>query len=240
MTPHTVRTPDQEEILNWSNINNQIGGYCKTLADIHKDAFSNLKNFIIPDEIYEKLSETKRKEIEDNLQIISTDDPEKIQFLENVFADFTKSKQLYLVEACFKIEKIQRGYTANGRYVFGILGNWQAGHVNQLGKSPQNKEVCSVLVPGTRALVTIDSLPELLEMGIWDGEKHELVTKYTEFKTQEVEKIVEKTKVITQEKKVGVDKKQLEKAKAKVLHAWSKKWQPETVEAILNDFIKEL
>lgn len=228
-------TPTQEEVLLNKQITKLIGGYCVKHTQNNEKAFNGLKVYSITDEHYNSLPQEKQKKLDDIFDTISTDDQEKITFWDNVFGDFNKSKDLHLVTATFKIEKVYKAKTAKGRYVMGLLGNWIAGYI-----SPIDGKTNSFLLPKTKSLLTLENLKDLLHLGVWDNKNQKQITPYTKFETKEVEKIVEKTRVVTQEKKVGVDKKALEKAKAKVLHSWSKKWQPETVEAILNDFIKEL
>jgi Cft2 family RNA processing exonuclease len=225
----------QNEINIDKQIKKLVSGDCVKKSQDQEKAFFATRTSIISQERYDTLNEAQKKAINEVLQITSTDKPEEIEFLNNVFDDFDKSKDYRLLTASFKIEKITKGKTINDRLVFSILGHWECGYVNEVENG-----VNTYILPKTKSLLTITNLPELLEMGVWDNKNKKLLTKYTEFETKEVEKIVKETKIVTQEKKVGVDKKQLEKAKAKVMHSWSKKWQPETVEAILNDFIKEL
>lgn len=83
---------------------------------------------------------------------------------------------------------------------------------------------------------SVDSSSQLI---IYDVDNKEVITKHTEFKFETVEKTIEKTKIVKQEVKSGIDPNKLEKAKKKILHKWKdEKWAKN--EEVLSDFISEI
>jgi len=112
------------------------------------------------------------------------------------------------------------------------LGNFQL----FIGGEIQNFE------KGYKYVLPVQGMFRSIPYVIGNRETKEILTKQTQFEKIEIEteKIIEKTKIITQEKKTGIDKKKLDKAIAKTKHEMYKKWQPSAVDAVIDNLISNL
>jgi len=87
---------------------------------------------------------------------------------------------------------------------------------------------------GMKDAFIVGELFRSAELILVDKTENEIITKYTEFK--EVEKIKTETKVITQEKKVGLTQKEIEKALEKTRRKFEKNFFDQTLfNQILED-----
>lgn len=104
----------------------------------------------------------------------------------------------------------------------------------------KGREEPHVFFKGEKNILMGNQVLESIALTIYNKTQKKLFTTFTDFEQITTEKIVEKTKVITQDRKTGIDQKKLQKAIDKTRHTMSKKWMPNVVDDVLQELKKNL
>jgi hypothetical protein len=182
-----------------------------------------------------------RKEHPENVQLLSDEyeshreilalEPDNLEYFNSVQELMNATKQAYY-DVYMPVVNIQQIYTYRDVAVMTVkaLGNF---NLFIGGEEQEFKK-------GLKYVLPVQGMFQSIPYVIGNRETKQILTKQTQFEKIEKEKIVEKTKVITQKKKSGIDKKKLNKAIMKTKHEMTKKWMPNVVDDILANFAKNL
>lgn len=169
-------------------------------------------------------------EYEPHREILALE-PDNLQYFQSVQELMNNNKQAFY-DVYMPVVNIQQIYTYNDVAVMVVkaLGDFQL----HIGGETQTFE------KGFKYVIPVQGMFKSIPYVIANRETKDILTKQTQFETIEKEKVVEKTKIITQEKKSGIDKKKLDKAIAKTKHQMKGKWQEIVVDDVITTLINNL